>query len=128
LRKITLLEALLLVGIIVSVYLTYVHYYPGYLACFKSSIVDCSAVITSSYSVIFGIPLAIYSIAWFAIAFLLVRYKTLKTLTEIWFLIGVGGIFYSFFSMYMLSKVCVYCLALDAIIAICIFLLFRRKI
>ncbi len=126
-RKITLLEALLLVGIAVSAYLAYVHYYPGYLACFKSSIVDCSAVITSSYSVIFGIPLAVYSIAWFIIAFLLVRSGKLKTFTEIWFLIGIGGIIYSFFSMYMLSKICIYCLSLDVLIVICIFLLFRRK-
>ncbi len=126
-RKITLLEALLFAGIVISAYLTYVHYYPGYLACFKSSIVNCSAVITSSYSVAFGIPLAVYSIIWFAVGFFLVRSGKLRALTEMWFLIGIGGIIYSFFSMYMLSKICVYCLTLDAIIAICIFLLFRRK-
>lgn len=126
-RRITLLDALMILGTVISAYLAYVHYFPGYLACFQSAIIDCAAVITSVYSTVFGVPLAIYAFAWFVGAFLLARFLRKSTITGIWFLIGIGGIFYSFFSMYMLGKICVYCLSLDVIITISIFLLFGRK-
>lgn len=119
------LFALLAVGIAISAYLTYVHFSPGALVCLSSGIINCKSVVTSSYSVIFGIPLAIYSLAWFAIAIALVYYRKLKPVAEIWLLIGIGGIIYSLFSMYMLGKICIYCSALDLIIAISIVLFFR---
>ncbi len=116
----------MIIGVAVSAYTAYVHYNPGALVCPSSGLVNCQDVLTSSYSVIFGIPLAIYSIAWFIVAFLLYAYKK-NTLTELWFLIGIGGIIYSIFSMYMIGRTCIYCSALDLIIIASIVLLFKDK-
>ncbi len=119
---------LLTLGIIVSIYLTYVHYYPGALVCEKGNIINCAEVITSNYSIIFGIPLAIYSLVWFVIAFLVAKYKNRAGIAaDVWFLIGIGGMLYSAFSMYMLQKICIYCTALDILIILSIIVYFKYK-
>lgn len=122
-----ILIILLALGIAVSAYLTYVHYAPGALFCPETGIINCVAVVTSSYSVIFGIPLALYSLVWFALAILFTQYKKTKPISGVWLLIGIGGIAYSLFSMYMLGKVCIYCSALDVLIVASIALFFRQK-
>ena len=122
-----ILFTLLVIGLIIAAYLTYVHFGPSALVCLSSGIINCKSVVTSSYSVIFGIPLAIYSLLWFALALVLTRYKKVRTVAEIWLLIGIGGIIYSLFSMYMLGEICVYCVTLDLIIALSITLFFRQK-
>lgn len=125
--KSKLLMIFLIIGIVVSIYLTYVHYNPGALVCEKGSIIDCSAVITSNYSIIFGIPLAIYSLGWFVIAFVLARYRNKAGIfADIWFLIGIGGMLYSMFSMYMLQKICIYCSTLDLMILLSIIVYFKE--
>jgi uncharacterized membrane protein len=123
----TVLVILLGLGIVISGYLTYVHYSPSALVCLQSGIINCKSVVTSSYSVIFGVPLAVYSLLWFALALILTHYKKTRTIAEIWLLIGIGGIIYSLFSMYMLGEICVYCISLDVLIALSIALFFKEK-
>ena len=48
-------------------------------------------------------------------------------IASLWLLIGIGGIAYSLFSMYMIGKICIYCTALDLIIALSIALFFSQK-
>jgi uncharacterized membrane protein len=114
------------IGIIISVYLAYVHYNPGALVCPTAGLINCQDVITSSYSVILGVPLAIYAVIWFVIALILSMSK-MRTVTELWFLIGIGGIIYSLFSMYMVGRICEFCSALDVIIVASIALLFKGQ-
>ena len=121
----TALTALLILGLLISAYLVYVHYNPGALVCLHSGVINCASVITSEYSVILGVPLAVYSLLWFGISILLAYSKKARTATELWFLIGVGGIIYSLFSMYKLGEICIYCSALDAIIAISLVIFFN---
>lgn len=122
-----ILLVLLIFGVGIAVYLTYVHYAPGALVCPSTGVINCETVVTSSYSVIFGIPLAIYSLIWFALAILFTQYKKFKEIAGIWLIIGIGGIAYSLFSQYMIGKVCVYCLSLDILIVASICVFFIRK-
>lgn len=58
--------ALGIAGIAVSAYLTVVHYGGAPLACQQSSLVDCEAVTTSSYSLVPGtdVPITIPGLLW----------------------------------------------------------------
>ncbi|MCL4379488.1 MAG: hypothetical protein M1160_02485 [Candidatus Marsarchaeota archaeon] len=128
-RNITLiiLEALFGIGAVVSAYLIYVHYVPSALICPNTGIISCVTVLTSVYSVIFGIPLAAYAVVWFVVALLFTRYGKFKLAADIWMLIGIGGIIYSVFAMHMIGKICIFCSALDVIIAVSLALFFMRK-
>jgi len=56
-----------LAGLGVSAYLTYAHYAAhATLACPESSIVNCEKVTSSSYSSMFGIPVVLLGLAFFA--------------------------------------------------------------
>lgn len=64
--------AICVVGIGISIYLTYVHYSPGALSCpAAGSVIDCQAVLQSAESVLFGIPVPFYGMAFFVAMFLL---------------------------------------------------------
>ncbi len=52
----------------VSIYLTLVHYAGAPLACSSNGAINCEKVITSPQSVIFGIPVAVYGLAFWVVA------------------------------------------------------------
>ncbi|HVA05261.1 MAG TPA: vitamin K epoxide reductase family protein [Acidimicrobiales bacterium] len=59
--------ALSVVAFGISAYLTYAHYAdPTSLACPDTGTINCTKVTTSSYAVIFGIPVAVFGLAWAA--------------------------------------------------------------
>jgi uncharacterized membrane protein len=55
-----------LAGFGLGIYVTIVHYQPTALVCSSNSLVDCAAVLTSPESIIFGIPVAEFGLAFFA--------------------------------------------------------------
>jgi len=59
------LEAICLGGIAISIYLLIVHYEPAALVCSNSGVVNCSKVLTSPQSVMFGIPVSVYGLVYF---------------------------------------------------------------
>jgi uncharacterized membrane protein len=59
------LGAICLAGIGISIYLLIVHYDRGALICSDTGVVNCSKVLTSSASVIFGIPVPIFGLVYF---------------------------------------------------------------
>ena len=61
-----------LAGIGTSIYLTYLHYAPAAISCpLGGSFIDCSKVLTSAQSVLFGIPIPFYGMAFFVAMLLL---------------------------------------------------------
>ena len=65
-RAVALTFALSILGLGLSSYLTYIHFSnPKGLACPVSTHIDCTKVVTSSWSVIFGIPVPVYGLAFF---------------------------------------------------------------
>lgn len=59
--------ALTLAGVAVSVYLTIAHFSnPDLLVCADTGTVNCTAVTTSEYAKLVGIPVALLGLLWFA--------------------------------------------------------------
>lgn len=57
--------ALALAAVAVASYLTITHYTdPTALACPDTGVVNCTLVTTSSWSVIFGVPVAVLGLVW----------------------------------------------------------------
>jgi uncharacterized membrane protein len=122
LRAATLI--ILVLGVIVAAYLVYVHFRPGALVCAEGSVINCSAVLTSSFSSILGVPLAVLALLWFAVAIALEYIK--NNARKVWAILGIAGFAYSIAAMSMLGKICVYCSTIDAILLIYIIVIFRR--
>ncbi|MCL5008191.1 MAG: vitamin K epoxide reductase family protein [Candidatus Marsarchaeota archaeon] len=121
--KRTLTVMTLIMGIIVSVYLVIVHFEPQLLICSTSGVVDCPYVLGSSYSTIFGIPLAIIGFVWVLVMLMIVLKRNNEiadTIYPIWMVLGALGVAYSFLAQYLLKHICKYCFTLDIIIIITI--------
>ncbi len=121
-----LLFILIILGLIDSGYLTYVHYAPNALICPTYGIINCSQVVTSSFSVIFFIPLAIYGLVWFIVQLILFFIIDNFDINLIWNIIGIFGVTYSILAMFFLNKICEYCSVLDFIIILIVILFFIK--
>jgi len=119
----------LLLGIADSLYLTYVHFVPGSLFCPTiGTAVNCENVLTSSYSSVLGIPLAVLGLGWFVVSLAIYLLKKDRIVKNVWMLFGAGGILYSITAQTILGKVCMYCAALDVLIALSIGMLIFLKL
>ncbi len=109
LRNLSLIFAVL--GLIVSVYLTYLHYTSSMPACPETGIINCENVLTSQYSVILGIPVPVLGVLFFLaeLAVILV----LKSNDLFIILSGIGLAFVAFFiyAEYRVGNICLYCTA-----------------
>ena len=56
-----------LVGLGLSLYLSYTHLHPGALVCSSSGVIDCAKVTTSAESHVFGVPVAYLGVAAYLI-------------------------------------------------------------
>ncbi len=62
--------AICAIGVGLSIYLTYLHYEPAAISCpLHSGIINCIKVLTSAQSVLFGIPIPFYGLAYFVAMF-----------------------------------------------------------
>ncbi len=124
-----LLAIALVLGIIDSVYLTYVHFAPAALYCPAiATMVNCENVVTSSFSSVFGIPLAVLGLIWFSVSMLFFLFGYNKMVKNLWMILGLGGIMYSIAAQSILGRVCLYCMTLDILIALSVvFFLYDRK-
>ena len=131
--KIFLLSLLSLFGIIDAGYLTYEHFSQVIPPCtinrFFPIISDCGKVLRSSYSVIFGVPLAVFGVIQYSLLFivliLLLKYKNKIITYWIIFQSMIGAIFSLYFvyiQLAILNSICLYCM-LSAIISFTIFFL-----
>jgi len=126
-----LLTLLIVLGIIDAGYLTYEHYNRVVLPCtinrFLPIISDCGIVLRSSYSVVFGIPLALFGVIQYSLLLIALISLTIyrKKIFTYWIILQsmVGAIF-SLYFMYLqlivLKSICIYC-TLSAAISFSIF-------
>lgn len=68
--------ALAAIGLVLSGYLTYVHFNPGALVCSGDG---CSVVQQSQYSKMFGIPIAIFGVGMFAVLIAAILLREART-------------------------------------------------
>ena len=90
-------------------------------------IINCTAVATSRYSHILGIPLSLLALLWFILLiFLSVLQrkgsKEVQMLSAYLSIAGIFAVFYSSFAMFEIGHVCVYCSAIDFILLILFFI------
>ncbi|MDO8497706.1 MAG: quinone-dependent dihydroorotate dehydrogenase [bacterium] len=122
--------ALASVGLIDSIYLTYEHYSRIILPCSTSIFFsDCGKVLQSSYSTVFGIPLALFGIFYYC--FLLISslfilatnnrkgIYTLIILTTIGF---VTSLYLVFLQIFIIKAICLYCMV-SALISTSLFII-----
>lgn len=126
------------IALIDSLYLLYVHYFPIipdqalYALCTAGTIFDCNAVNTSAYSVLFGLPLSAWGVAFYLIFIFLILYAESEQHTVIDFIIlwfAIFGVLLSvvlgFISFVKIKKICSFCMVLWAcniVLLVCVLL------
>lgn len=136
-RSFALIFILSLLGIIDMSYLTETRLRGAALVCGAiSNISKCNVVATSSYSAIYGIPVALLGLLFYiAVALGAAYYSRGKNrLILRWLLIFAGaGLIFSFYLLYVqifvLRALCQYCLASDlltALILVILIVLYKR--
>jgi uncharacterized membrane protein len=109
---------LALAGIGVSVYLTIVHYDSGALVCpATGSVVNCEKVVTSPQSVIFGVPVPIFGLAYFGAMFGLClpmmwrsRDRRIHLARLALAVAGMGMVIYLIFAeLFLVKAICLWC-------------------
>jgi uncharacterized membrane protein len=117
--------ALALIGLGISIYETVVHYTGNHLAgCAKGSTVNCTAVITSPQSMVFGvIPVAILGLAFYLFAVPVMspwawrlRRREVGLLRLGSLIVGVGFVLYLIYAeVYQIRYICEYCTGVHVI-------------
>ena len=115
---------LVLVGIGVSIYLTVVHYTTKVsLACPETAVINCAKVTTSSYSAIFGIPLAVLGLLYY-VAILPLYLPFVWRKLNSWVLgariasciLGVLFVFWLVYvELFKLNSICLYCTVIHVV-------------
>ena len=132
-KMLVLLIIFAVLGIIDAGYLTYEHYQQVIPPCtvnrFFPIASDCGKVLTSSYSIMFGIPLAVigvfqYSLLLIAtIALIIFRKKVFAYWIIFQSLIGaIFSLYFMYIQLVILKSICIYC-TLSALISFVIFFL-----
>ncbi|MDE3074940.1 MAG: Vitamin K epoxide reductase [Chloroflexota bacterium] len=114
------LALLALAGFGISAYLTAVHYADAPLACSVTSLIDCSAVTHSAYSVVSSssVPIAALGLVWFGVvggaaitAILSTTRQDLMVMVQA--ALALGGLLYVLYLVYVelvqLHRICEWC-------------------
>ena len=112
---------LAVIGIIDSAYLTYSHYNGTPVACPESGVINCSKVLSSPYSAIFGVPLGVFGMIFFLIELFMVG-KTGYENIALFNIIGIAFVFYLLYAEYVLGAICIYCTVVHALVALLLIL------
>ncbi|VVA44464.1 Dihydroorotate dehydrogenase (quinone) [Candidatus Roizmanbacteria bacterium] len=135
-KKFLILILLSLLGIADATYLTFEHYRQVIPPCtvnrFLPIASDCGKVLNSSYSIAFGVPLAVFGIIQYSlllIAIILLAIYRKKIFTYWLILQSLVGAIFSMYFMYIqigiLKSICIYC-TLSAFISFIIFFLVSK--
>ena len=112
------------IGLGVSVYLTFVHFSAAQLVCSASGAIDCERVLGSAYGVIAGtaVPTSAAGIIWFVVAVALALLNRRRPQVA-WSVAGLLTVLYLVFvEIVQLGAICIWCTVAHAM-AVVIFLL-----
>lgn len=106
-----------MLGLADSVYLTYEHYTSGTAPCSNNIFLDCGKVLQSSYSEIYGIPLALIGVVFYGLLVISTIYSMMrKGLAGKYALLilSAGGFISTLYLMYLqffvIGALCMYCM------------------
>jgi uncharacterized membrane protein len=116
---------LALIGLGVSIYLTYAHYTESALAgCTETTgAVNCAKVTTSPQSVVFGIPVAVLGLAFYVFAVAIMspwawraRRREIGLLRLGSLVVGIGFVLYLVYAeLFDIGSICLYCTSVHVI-------------
>jgi uncharacterized membrane protein len=117
--------ALALIGLGVSIYLTYAHYTESALAgCTETTgVVNCGKVTTSQQSVVFGIPVAVLGLAFYVFMVAIMspwawkaRRREVGLLRLASLIVGIGFVLYLIYAeLFDIGSICLYCTSVHVI-------------
>lgn len=122
-----ILLVIVLIGLADSAYLTYIHYAGLKPYCPEGGIINCEQVTTSALSTVAGVPIALAGLVWFlGLGVLVFLIPKVKVARNIWIIFGLGGVIYSIAGQAILGLICEYCMLLDILIILSVYLLLRK--
>jgi uncharacterized membrane protein len=117
-------SALSMLGIALGTYLTVAHYTTAsVLACAGTGVINCTKVTTSSYSVLFGVPVALGGLLYF-VAMLPLQLPwawrspsaAVRRARLVWSLLGVVAVLWLVYvELFRLDAICLYCTAVHVV-------------
>lgn len=113
----SIMLALSVLGLLIAAYLVAYHYAGTPLYCPDSGAVDCQLVLGSGYSVLLGVPMAVYGLAFFIAEIAIVLHFN-KEQMLLWNTIGLAFVFYLAYAEYMLGKICIYCTSIHVVVVL----------
>ncbi len=119
-------------GLVISGYLTAVHYSSAPLVCSATGTVDCERVLSSPYAVLAGssLPTSAAGLAWFAVSLVIVGLlfqrpasALLSRLLLGWAALGLATVLYLvFIEVVVIGAICAWCTAVHVLV-LAVFLL-----
>ena len=85
------------------------------LVCTDNSFIDCARVVTSPQSVVFGLPLAVWGMLWFAVLGVTIwlrrdRGAWTQMLDNGWAAVGAGSVVYFvYIELFIVGVLCMWC-------------------
>lgn len=101
-------------GLLISLYLTAIHFTVAPLACPTGGVVNCDAVLGSPYATLGPVPVSVLGIVWFTGMLLLLRRPAAR---RIWAWLGgltVVGLVYT--ELFLVGYVCLWCSSVHLIV------------
>ena len=123
-----ILIVLSLIGLGISLSLTYNHFNPTLTGgvCDITASVSCTVVNTGLYSRIFGIPVALYGVVWFLVSGILSWYSlnNNKVIAKLvgWNVTGLLFVFYFIYVELVLGTLCPFCTVVHVLVVISLIL------
>jgi uncharacterized membrane protein len=111
-----LAAALCLAGVAISAYLTSVHYQDVPLACSTNGVVDCEAVLHSSYASVAGVPVALFGVGWFGVMGVL-AVRPVSPLALAWAAAGaLTVVWLVYVELFRVDRICLWCTAVHGLV------------
>lgn len=122
-------------GLAVSAYLTFEHYTAGItLACPEGSVVNCARVTSSSWSLLFGVPVALLGLLYFVVFTALfvpavaTRLPAIDTVRLVLAGVGVAFVLYLVWAEFAVGAICLWCTAVHAIAVVLLLVLVYQRL
>jgi uncharacterized membrane protein len=116
-----------LAGMAIATYLTITHYSGLPLVCTTTSVIDCEAVTSSSFSVVdgTGVPISLLGVGWFAISTGLALaglrrpdWRAGGPLLVGWGMLGAAFVIYLVYAeLVVIHRICEWCTAVHVLVA-----------
>jgi len=121
---------LVITGFFDARYLTLVHYKKIILVCHQIPLfVDCGKVLQSSYSTMFGIPLAVLGLINYSVLIIIIilAFISQKRFFQYWLIIQtkigfIASLYFMFLQLFIIKSLCLYCTT-SAVISTILFII-----